>query len=291
MRACREWRYTDKILAHPIKEDLHHSQWTRTHAFFTLMGGFVLQDGMQRTQLAIQDVSDLEHLRNGRVANLNLTEEDINEKSNSDSLGKAILVLQISWFILQIIVRGANNLAITLLELDTLAMAVLSFVLFSLWWRKPMAPERPHIFYLKDSSIPPDVPETSRLDSALPDERHWWAELTFGQVYDANDHYDLWALLLVWVIFGALHTIAWNFQFPTHTEQTLWRSASLTLLSLPIIIYQLPTGSNQSVVDYITLGAGVAARFILLVVMLASLRDLPASAYETVSWTAYVPHL
>jgi hypothetical protein len=97
--------------------------------------------------------------------------------------------------------------------------------------------------------------------------------------------------LLVWVIFGALHTIAWNFQFPTHTEQTLWRFASLLLLSLPIIIYQLPTGLNQSVVDYITLGAGVAARFILLVVMLASLRDLPASAYETVSWTAYVPHL
>ncbi|KAF8838395.1 hypothetical protein BDN67DRAFT_971594 [Paxillus ammoniavirescens] len=36
---------------------------------------------------------------------------------------------------------------------------------------------------------------------------------------------------------------------------------------------------------------GVVARFVLLVLMLASLRDLPPSAHETVSWTVYIPHL
>ena len=36
-------------------------------------------------------------------------------------------------------------------------------------------------------------------------------------------------------IFGALHCIAWNFHFPSHIEQLLWRIGSLTITLIPSI--------------------------------------------------------
>jgi len=36
-------------------------------------------------------------------------------------------------------------------------------------------------------------------------------------------------------IFGALHCIAWNFHFPSHIEQLLWRIGSLTITLTPSV--------------------------------------------------------
>jgi hypothetical protein len=38
------------------------------------------------------------------------------------------------------------------------------------------------------------------------------------------------------VIFGGLHCVGWSFEFPTHTEQTLWRSTSLAITAIPLIV-------------------------------------------------------
>ncbi|KIJ08299.1 hypothetical protein PAXINDRAFT_89053 [Paxillus involutus ATCC 200175] len=289
-RACEEWARN--------ASDYH---WTRTHGFFALMGGFVLQDGTQRTKLKRRH--DLQWLRNGTIMNLDITKEEIKDRSKSDGLGKAILVIQLFWFILQIVARATNHLAITLLEIDTLAMAALSFLLFFFWWSKPMAPGRPHTFYLMPTLVSQDARETRRFDHTFPIRRQslpsWW-EIGGGSLTDCDisQEYATWAFLIFWIIFGALHLIAWNFQFPSQAEKIIWRVASLTLVVAPCII--LPgckiIGTEyfidpSGVVFWSMLFIGIVARFALLVVMLASLRDLPASAYETVSWTSYVPHL
>ncbi|KAF8845576.1 hypothetical protein BDN67DRAFT_891924 [Paxillus ammoniavirescens] len=133
MRACVEWKY-----AGMIKEDFQDHQWTRTHGFFALMGGFVLQDGTERTVLRTRD--DLRRLRHERIMNLTITKGEIDDKSKADGLAKTLLILQLSWFVIQVSARHANHLAITLLEIDTLAMAALSFPVLFFWWNKPMAP-------------------------------------------------------------------------------------------------------------------------------------------------------
>ncbi|KIJ10267.1 hypothetical protein PAXINDRAFT_86301, partial [Paxillus involutus ATCC 200175] len=108
-------------------------------------------------------------------------------------------------------------------------------------------------------------------------------------------------LLIVWIIFGALHLIAWNFHFPSQAERVMWRVASLTLLGAPCISFLaffLDHIDAVTVPDQLaditagsTLCIGVLARLVLLVLMFVSLRDLPPSAHEIVSWTSYVPHL
>ncbi|KIJ08229.1 hypothetical protein PAXINDRAFT_173023, partial [Paxillus involutus ATCC 200175] len=187
-RAYSEWRYTGQI-----QQDF----------------GFVVQDGVQRKPLRTRHA--LRYLRNGTIIHPKITKKEISDRSKSDGLGNALLVLQLSWFILQVVARGANHLAITLLEIDTLALAVLSLPLFFFWWSKPMAPECPHVFY-KHSYNGQELP--------TPLLSQWWFEIVFGGLGafggldEADEKSAGLALSIVWIIFGALHLIAWDFQFP-----------------------------------------------------------------------------
>jgi len=66
------------------------------------------------------------------------TEQEITQRSKGDALSKIILILQSSWFILQCISRVVQGLALTQLELTTLALASLNAITFVFWWNKPL---------------------------------------------------------------------------------------------------------------------------------------------------------
>jgi hypothetical protein len=111
--------------------------WTKTHAFFLIMGGFTLHAGGK--PLRVLEWKDLEALaRAGRIDWPNITEEEIKDRSKGDYLSKGIVVLQTTWFIIQIISRAASRLTITELEVVTLAFSTLIGVIYYLWWDKPL---------------------------------------------------------------------------------------------------------------------------------------------------------
>ncbi|KAF8641291.1 hypothetical protein AX16_010070 [Volvariella volvacea WC 439] len=100
------------------------------------------------------------------------------------------------------------------------------------------------------------------------------------------------------VVFGAIHLIGWNFQFPTATELWLWRASSLVLTVVPFFLAVgttlLQKYDNELVLGFTGFaGAPVyfAARVILLFLAFFTLRDLPDSAYQNVRWTEYIPHI
>lgn len=66
-----------------------------------------------------------------------ISEDEINDRSKGDALSKGIALLQLTWFIVQIITRAARGLAITELELSTAALAGLNSVMYIFWWSKP----------------------------------------------------------------------------------------------------------------------------------------------------------
>ena len=134
--------------------------------------------------------------------------------------------------------------------------------------------------------------------------------------YAPSTQSDRWSRMVVFalfgVIFGGLHCIGWNFQFPTHPEQSLWRSTSLAIAAIPLIVapidFLLATrlrirninscGTFEKValltldlVMTILLFIYVPARLSLIAQALALLRSQPASALTAVDWTKYVPHL
>ena len=107
------------------------------------------------------------------------------------------------------------------------------------------------------------------------------------------------------IIFGGIHLSAWNFGFTTDAEKKAWRVTSLILAGVPLamIVFclTLTLGRRQESADE-TDGSGgkwvswgialiLLSRLILLGLMFASLRSMPCSAHQSVTWTLYVPHL
>ncbi|KAK4896025.1 hypothetical protein LTR27_005881 [Elasticomyces elasticus] len=132
----------DKTRRHP---------WTIVHSHFALMGGFAID-------LAAFD----ENLVPGKPERLRLTvdglklmtrfdptllpdvsREAIQDKSKASPLAKTIVCLQALWFCVQCITRLIQGLSISLLELNTFAHALCAFVIYGLWWNKPLDVEEP----------------------------------------------------------------------------------------------------------------------------------------------------
>jgi len=111
--------------------------WTKTHAFFLIMGGFTLHK--RGKPLRVLRWRDLRVLAGaGRIAWPDITEEEIKDRSKGDYLSKGIVVLQTTWFIVQFLARAASKLTITELEVVTLAFSLLIGIIYYLWWDKPL---------------------------------------------------------------------------------------------------------------------------------------------------------
>ncbi|KAG6913782.1 hypothetical protein DXG01_004348 [Tephrocybe rancida] len=115
---------------------MDHFGWTRTHGFFAIMGGFQVCHSDGTMAPFILDSNDLGPLlQNGDIT---ISEQEIQDKSKGDILAKSLVLLQVSWFILQISARGFQHLAVTPLEIVTLAFAYLNFATYFCWWKKPL---------------------------------------------------------------------------------------------------------------------------------------------------------
>jgi hypothetical protein len=106
-------------------------------------------------------------------------------------------------------------------------------------------------------------------------------------------------------LFGAIHCAGWFFIFPTIIETTVWRVCSGIITGAPLIpmLMAFLIVINPRILDSDFVGTilsffvvlsvllYVVARFGLLVEALITLRDLPPSAYDIVTWTTFLPHI
>jgi len=127
---------------------------------------------------------------------------------------------------------------------------------------------------------------------------------------------------LITVGFGGIHCIGWSFNFPSHAEQVLWRISSISITAIPLgllaiifVEFPLPIFSMGMVTNLlyiiilmiipdhmrVAVVSGsliillsflyILSRMLLLVLSLTTLRSLPSSAFQTVEWTTFLPHV
>ncbi|KAG5350001.1 hypothetical protein C0989_000759, partial [Termitomyces sp. Mn162] len=123
--------------------------WTKTHGFFVIMGGFQIceSDGRSPHTLKANEIEP--YLKDHTIT---VSAEEILDKSKGDFLSKALVLLQVFWFILQVLARITQHLAITELELVTLGYAILNFIVYFCWWNKPFDVHYPIKFNKQPSS-------------------------------------------------------------------------------------------------------------------------------------------
>jgi hypothetical protein len=281
------------------------------------MGGFELYDSDERPLYPL-DLENIEKLvQSGAIDFPNITEKEIEDRNKGDIISKGLAIIQTGWFIMQCIARGAAHLAITELEIMTVAFAVLNLITYVFWWNKPLNVTCPiRIVLKKDHRAPePRSPERvslwgrfiQMLSLVVPDRDDDVDLLgetrvpTFysGEIQDGSQPYILIAEILIAMVFGGIHCIAWSFSFPTHVERILWRASSIAIISIPILIpvmmiifllYLHVPGIFGSSIIFSTF-IYVFSRLILLVLSFISLRSLPPNAFYTVHWTNFIPHV
>ncbi|KIK51354.1 hypothetical protein GYMLUDRAFT_252134 [Collybiopsis luxurians FD-317 M1] len=265
---------------------------------------------------------------------ITITEQEIKDNLNhTDSTTKIVAVIQTGWFVVQCIARGIEGIAITELEILTLAFALLNFAIYLLWWSKPLGVRHP-IRVNYPGSL---APERQKI---IENQKGYWGRIAFwvllgpfimllrGPLYllvllpryalfGANTEEDSYESLFaasiedepmaIYIatsatvfIFGGVHLLAWFFSFPTAVEQILWRVFALALTFQPILLIGLPwlasvLGVSKRIttnsVGLILLPLYAVCRIGFIVLAIMQLRALPDSAYQTVQWLRFIPHI
>lgn len=111
-------------------------------------------------------------------------------------------------------------------------------------------------------------------------------------------------------VFGAVHCLAWYFSFSSRVEQIMWRAASLGIVGSciatfqSVVCYDVDKCANgfwsrfrhryYQTTLYLSVLAIIVypmSRITLLAVAITSLRSLPPSAFDTVDWIEFIPHI
>ncbi|KAF1915796.1 hypothetical protein BDU57DRAFT_586994 [Ampelomyces quisqualis] len=265
-----------------------HPEWHMRHAFFADMGGFVLHTGdgtifpLNATQLHWL-------VRHDYVAFPNITRRDMWDKSKQDTFTKFITAFQVGYLIIQCSARAGQKLTIKTLELNALAIVTVADMIGNREW----------------DLIP--------LDHVDPN----------GPAYSVNVQPFMhmpYLFCFATLLFTGIHVVGWNFDFPVELERLLWRISSLLLFGITIALWFFETIASWTRL--------VRWRMIYLYMFnkediekhrrnmtsrqtlqpkrrmselplawnprpssFAELRDINASAYVTVEWTDFIPHV
>ncbi|OCL11802.1 hypothetical protein AOQ84DRAFT_286469 [Glonium stellatum] len=303
-------------------------QWTLTHGFFAGMNGFpvVCPDG-SRFALRTEEVHWL--VQQGLVDQfppitkndqrllsdeIVLSEKKIMDQSKSDGIAKFFACIQSGWLVVQSIARVIQGLAISPLEIMTIAFVCATFITYAFWWQKPV-----DLMFCRFLALSKDKDEwwdlmchdlQTRENRKEEFKRHVNGT---GDLYlHAQSQFHANFTFLFGALFGALHTLAWNLEFPSYVERVMWRVASLICTVFPLYLlastkpvvgrlakldncfYHLEHANQRSRLWYFVLfltSVFIVARLFLIVEAFISVRYLPESVYHSIKWPNYLPHI
>lgn len=227
---------------------------------------------------------------------------------------------------ISVIVRGANHLPVSQLELGACAFVPYAIAIYIASHPKPKGPQAATIIKTFPVGLPPslkakwDACECESFKVIIDGRKsHNHGGAITNSTYHSLSNADssnatvAFALpVLLSIPFGAIHLVAWNFEFPTVIDAQLWRIASIIITAaLPTVMVTLPTIAIVGVLtglldddrigaDNTSLAFGWAirlmiaffflSRLVIIVEMFRTLAYLPPGAYANTG-SMNVPHI
>lgn len=234
-------------------------KWTVVHSYYAQMGGFIFPhvvydafSTITASHLTRWLIWHKKENKNHPFMHLILGRADIQDKSKADWLLKSLSILQGAWIIINVIVRHVTKLPISQIEITTVAFAIMAVLTYLANWWKPKDVSQPTMLQYfgrgksfnlirdsKQSFIQRILFPTKAIRRGGPD----FVERVANDVVWLQGDIPLLFYLMAGssFIFGALHCLAWNFEFPTTVELICWRVASLVSAILPVVALAIST--------------------------------------------------
>ncbi|KAK7022783.1 hypothetical protein VNI00_016954 [Paramarasmius palmivorus] len=164
----------------------------------------------------------------------------------------------------------------------------------------------PHNVFIQHLLLPLWIPFHifAVCERIVEDQDHGSLAITISSQLDDKPLHFYIAVYGIAALFGAIHCIPWGFHFPTPIEQLLWRISAVAVAIAPIAMGLLHGYVNtfwRAFADWkdiimftlmiIFSLAYAVFRITLLVIAFTTLRDLSPSAYKTIQWTTFIPHI
>jgi hypothetical protein len=266
---------------------------------FLRMGGVALQckANPEGPPVRVSAEKFIALVNSGELSWPTLRDSDIDDRSKADWTTKGIALLQILYFLAQLVGRAVQHLPVTTLELFTLGMVVCAAVTYAAWWGKPFDVRTPIVVEgsLRDIDASDAVDRIHILrDTETPtviEQRDPW--LT-RYMYNPT----------ILLVFGAAHLVGWQFHFSSSAERVLWRLSSVGCTVVPMVSVALARLANSRAwrrskygeSRALMVGSGALISFVympfrlyMFTEMFVSLRDAPVGVYETPEWSQYFP--
>ena len=286
-----------------VKKKLMKMEWTLTHAFYFNMGGFCLETP-SGSRLQLDNTEQLSRVPSPEwLSELEkVKEEHIDDHSKSNSLTKFIACGQALWLVTQVISRICQHQAVTLLEVSTLAYAACALTAYIAWWKKAQNPTLPIMISCSDEALRQASTDRPLYYSEADLFEYVWAGQHWtGRTVD-NGILAIPLFSLCPAVFGAIHVASWNIRLLSNIEQWLWRASALICLAAGIILWLFVfllkwcdkwfwTGDTLQISIVVIPLFYIIARIFMIVEVFLSLRALPASAYDSVQWSSFIPHI
>ncbi|MCJ1468624.1 hypothetical protein MMC07_007253 [Pseudocyphellaria aurata] len=249
-----------------------HTTWTIRHGFYANMGGFHLKTPDHQRSFPINAKQLLYLVKHEYIEYPAFSDKDVWDKSKADGFQKLFTCIQTGWFIVQCLGRAIQRLPVTTLELSTLCFVFCTLVMYYQWANKPLDVESPTVLSSdttmeviiqnavdrgEDKAAAPycqtpldfiDDQSPSWLINVQPHLRFRRGPPERPLPRFTNDRFPVIAasfdavfFFFVSMTYCSLHFVAWNFEFPTHTEHVLWRASSVMLLSTALVFWMCET--------------------------------------------------
>ncbi|KAJ5823541.1 hypothetical protein N7447_005881, partial [Penicillium robsamsonii] len=246
-----------------------------------------------------------------------LSQASLDDRNKGNLFVMVLTLGQISWIVIQLIVRLALNLSSSQLEIITLSFAICSIITYSLLLNKPKDVQASHTI---KAAKRPSAEDMILIANAGPtgfafDRASIWVpnNVLSRDTHMSDGNFMIYlASAPALTLFGGIHCIAWNFAFPTEVERLCWHISTIITAGTAPLLWAL-SGTRGKVIELrvmsdtdrplllsiksVLQGASrlivlvfVFARLFITVEAFRSLAFLPPGAFLS-TWSAGIPHV